>query len=221
MHQKAQHLSRLLDPEKFNELVLEGLQRLLDIAKERAFLASQPVSPGEKIATRTFDGYFLLLGDDTRTRSKTSEQFDDIRSILTALALPSNYPDFDVHISDAFSEIGSVVAYREQAAKTSAPAQNTSLSQSSTRTRTNEAASQHEISTVSAVRLPQSISPFIELMVRVATDLGDQVRHMTKREVEECITTRWDSDVLGELTAHKLQSMATFTRWPEAQRGRA
>jgi hypothetical protein len=162
----------------------------------------------------------------------------DVHSIPAALGVPANPPIVPYfHVSIAFDVIRSVLHdfwFRRKsgfaAARISAlsrrstqQAEGRSLTTVPNYTSSSDAkekpntAPQHDSSSIPEPLLP----PYLGFMVKLATELGATGTKMKKVEVRDRIDERWDTGVLGERSAHKLEMMATLMRPPEAQKGRA
>jgi len=217
--EEIQHLYEILDKKQFNDAVFEGLRRLLIALEERVNMYDD-----------------INVGHDMFWEAK--KQYYEVRSILSALALPANHqgdPYYDV--SRAFYMIDDVLqgfwqrrddriaAYkRETAAETSSPqAESGCISPTPSKISSSEAqeepntAPQDDHSPVPEPPLP----PYVEFLVKLATEFGATATKMKKDVVRDRIEERWDTGALGERSAHKLEMMATLMRPPEAQKGRA
>jgi hypothetical protein len=242
MSEEIHHLYELLDTEQFMEILLEGLRRLLIALEEQVKLADYALVSDEASVLRPSNGRLLILGNDLITRAdkaiEFSRQFHEVRSILAALALPPNYKgELEFHVPDAFYAIENTVQgfrFREtwtaeekekRAASGTASRQADDDSLSQTRSDAGSSDASEKPNTAPQddyTPAPEpSLPPFVEFMVKLATELGITATEMKKEEVRDRIEERWDTDALGEPSAHKLEMMATLMRPPEAQRGRA
>jgi hypothetical protein len=219
---QIKHLYAILDhkqvEEQVEEQVFEGLRRLLDVLKE-------PITSNR-------------LSYYEETSFEASQNLTEVRSILSVLALPANYRGrLSDHLSDAYSVIRNlmvdfsfrrdceIAAAKERAESGTSTQQaecgsfSPTLSDASSTDAKEKpnTAPQDDSSSIPEPPLP----PYLGFMVKLATELDAKGTQMKKEEVRDRIEERWDTDALGERSAHKLEMMATLMRPPEAQKGRA
>jgi hypothetical protein len=235
MPEEIKHLYELID----KELVLEGLRRLLYAIDEQITLAENAIDLEESSTIRPSNGKLLIFGTDWTARYNTlyesRQLLDEACSILAALALPRNYDDLDSHVRNAFFAIDMLLRGSRHlpydriavnkidtpASGTPREAEDNSVSQTSSGTCANDT-QQGTNKAPQSDRSPESpLPPYVEFLVNLTPELGKTAPKMKKDEVRDDIKQRWDSDALGDPSAHLLDLMATLLRPPEAQKGGA
>jgi len=244
-YEQIQHLYEFVDTDKVRYRVFERICRLEDALNEQLYWGEQSRDSNE-YKERSHDEQIELLGTVgkiLRLRENRVKEFKwmlhVVRSILFSLALPTGdeaSPEF--HLDHALEVIQDLLEenslrrknwmaeYAEETTKRGTSIQQArrgAVSQTPSQTGSGDAPEKQNITPrddhLPIPEYPQS--PYLKFMNKLDAELGAKTAKMKKDEVKHHIEQCWDTDTLGERSAHKVEMMATMLRPPEAQKGRA